>query len=72
MDRRLQMVFLNSAGRNVSISVADCRSDLQEAEVDALMNNIYNANVFDTTGGEIVGMVRAQVISREVDTIKEF
>lgn len=72
MARTLQMIFLNEEGRNVTLSVPDARSDLLPAEVEAAMTNILQRNIFLTGGGEISGLRKAQVVSRDVETLVEF
>ncbi len=66
------MIFFNEEGRNVTISVPDAREDIQAAEVEAVMENILQRNIFLTTGGEISGLNKAQVVSRDVETLVEF
>lgn len=72
MIRTLQMIFKNQEGRNVTISVPDARENLQAAEVEAAMTGILARNIFRTTGGDIVEASKAQVVSRQVDTLVEF
>ncbi len=68
----LQMIFENEDGRNVTISVPDARDDLTGPEVEAVMTGILNRNLFRSTGGDLEEMVRAQVVSRQVDILAEF
>lgn len=72
MQRTLQMVFRNADGRNTTISVADPVDPLDAEQVDAVMQLVVDRNIFDTSGGEITGKVRAQVVSRQVETIVEY
>jgi hypothetical protein len=72
MTRTLQMLFLNEEGRNVTLSVPDAREDLLPAEVETVMTNILQRNIFITAGGEISGLNKAQVVSRDVETLVEF
>ncbi len=71
MTRTLQMIFRNHENRNVTMSVSDPLEELDPLEVEAAMQAIVDANIFQTTGGDIEGWVRAQVVSREVDIISE-
>lgn len=66
------MLFLNEEGRNVTLSVPDAREDLLPAEVETVMTNILQRNIFITAGGEISGLNKAQVVSRDVETLVEF
>jgi len=72
MSETLQMIFSNTEGRNSTISVADPNPELTAVEVEAVMDSVINKNVFMTTGGELTGKVRAQVVSRTVDVLSEF
>lgn len=72
MSATLQMIFSNAEGRNSTISVTDPDPEIIAAEVEAVMDSIITKNVFQTTGGDIVGKVRAQVVSRTVDVLSEF
>lgn len=66
------MIFRNEESRNVTISVADPREDLQASEVEAVMEAILERNIFDTNGGDIASLSKAQVVSRDVEVIVEF
>lgn len=72
MTETLQMIFRNYDGRLATISVADPDSELTPAAVEAVMDSIITRNVFDTSGGDIVDKVRAQVVSRAVNVLGEF
>lgn len=66
------MIFLNEDGRNVTLSVPDARDDLEAEEVETVMSNILQRNIFLTKGGEISGLLKAQVVSRHVEILAEF
>jgi hypothetical protein len=72
MSATLQMIFSNFEGRNTTLSVLDPDSELTASEVETVMDSVITRNVFQTTGGDIVGKVRAQVVSRTVDVLGEF
>jgi len=72
MSATLQMIFSNIEGRNSTISVADPDPEITSVEVEAVMDSILTKNVFETSGGELVDKVRAQVVTRTVDLIGEF
>ncbi len=72
MSETLQMIFSNFEGRNTTISVSDPDPALTALDVEAVMNSVITRNVFQTSGGDLVGKVRAQVVSRTVDTLAEF
>ena len=66
------MIFRNDEGRNVTISVPDARNDLQPVEVETVMTNILHRHIFNTSGGDISSLNKAQVVSRDVETLVEF
>ncbi len=72
MSATLQMIFSNTDGRNNTISVADPDPETTGAEVEAVMDSVIAKNVFETSGGELVGKVRAQVVTRTVDVLGEY
>lgn len=72
MNRTLQMIFRNAENRITTMSVSDPLEELDVVDVETAMQAIVDANIFQTTGGDIESKVRAQVVSREVDVLSEF
>jgi hypothetical protein len=72
VEKTLRLIFRNAEGRAVTISVSNPLDPLNSAEVNAAMDLIINADVFQSSGGSITEKVRAEVVSREVETILEF
>jgi hypothetical protein len=62
----LQLVFGNADGRTTSITVQEPKIDLTPAEVQSAMQTIIDKNVFASTGGALVTISAARVISRDV------
>ena len=54
MKKVLDMPFVNLAGKEVLVTLANPREGLTKAEVAAVMTNIVAKNVFTSTGGEFV------------------
>jgi len=69
MAKSLEMTFQNAAGKNARISVADPRDDVDAAEVQAVMDTILARNIFNTSGGDMVKVVSATVVTRDVEVI---
>lgn len=69
MTKTLQMVFQNQAGSNVTISLPDVREDLTAENIRNVMDLIISKNIFDSTGGDLVAVMSASIISREVTEI---
>ncbi len=72
MSETLQLIFRNFDGRNTTISVSDPDPEITPLEVSNVMDSVIFRNVFQTTGGDIVDKVRAQVVSRAVNVLEEF
>lgn len=68
LSRTLELRFKNEADRTVTVRVADPREDLTAGEIKAAMEAILAADVFSSTGGDLVGLVDARLVSREVTT----
>ncbi|MDD4569473.1 MAG: DUF2922 domain-containing protein [Tepidanaerobacteraceae bacterium] len=66
MDKNLELIFKNVAGRNARISMKDPKDDLTTEEVQTLMDNIVAKDVFDSTGGALVEVVGARLIQKEI------
>lgn len=72
MSETLQMIFSNADGRNITISIADPEVDLTALEVESVMDSVITRNIFQTTGGNIISKVRAQIVARTVDILSEY
>jgi hypothetical protein len=66
VDKNLELLFRNTAGKNARISVQDPKEDLTTEEVQALLDDIVAKNVFETPGGDLVEAVGARLIQKEV------
>jgi len=71
ITQTLQMRFVTQAGNRVTISLDNPRDDLTEGEVTAVMDQIIAANVFTTSGGDLVSKDSAQIIDRTVNVLYE-
>lgn len=69
MDRSLRMVFLNEAGKNVSINITGIKDTITPEEIKALMQLIVAKNIFESTGGSLVSIMSADITAREVQEI---
>lgn len=72
MAATLQMLFRNVENRNVTISVPDALDNLDGEDVGSVMADILSRNLFHSSGGDLQERVRAQLVSRSVDTLAEF
>jgi hypothetical protein len=63
MARVLEMTFSTELGKNKTLRVIDAKDPLTGAEVAACMDNIIAKNIFTSTGGDLTGKVKAQVVT---------
>jgi len=63
MSRVLEMVFNTELGSTKTLRVTDAKDPLTPAEVIAVMDTIITKNIFSGAGGELVGKIRAQVVT---------
>ncbi|WP_422880247.1 DUF2922 domain-containing protein [Moorella sulfitireducens] len=69
MTKTLQLIFGSAAGRQVTLSMADPRDNLTEAEVRAVMQLILDKNIFTSCGGDLVTIAGARIVTRDVTDI---
>ena len=69
MNATLEMIFVNAGGSRVTLRVSNPRVDLTGGEVKNAMETIVDKDVFTSTGGSLVGIVGARIVSREVTEI---
>ncbi|AXF57594.1 DUF2922 domain-containing protein [Salicibibacter kimchii] len=67
----LQMRFRNEEGRMSTISVNNPAEDIASSEVEEVMDQILDHNVFFTSGGLLVEKVDARLVSRSVEQMYE-
>ena len=61
MTKTLEMTFKDSAGKNVMISIPNPKDGLTLAQVDTVMQDIIDKNIFVTTNGNLVDVVEAKI-----------
>ncbi|HAZ37728.1 MAG TPA: DUF2922 domain-containing protein [Clostridiaceae bacterium] len=69
MDKNLQMTFLNDAGKNFIISIPSVKDDLTSEQIKTLMELIISKKVIETSGGDLVKAIGANVVSRSVEKV---
>lgn len=70
MAKTLEMVFENTEGKNARVSMPDPREDLTPQEVKTAMDTIVAGNIFKTAGGDMVKILGARIVSREVEELE--
>jgi Protein of unknown function (DUF2922). len=66
MEYSLTMVFVNEAGDKASITFANIKPNITEAEVSAAMDVIIAKNIFFSSGGDLKTKYSAQLTERNV------
>lgn len=66
---KLEMIFLNQSGRKSKIVVDSPRTDLTQPEIQAAMQTIIDKNVFNTTGGDLVAINSARIVTTDTTDI---
>ena len=57
----LEMVYLNAAGNEVTHQLLSPKDNLTLAQVNTHMNLCISKNLFTSAGGDLVGIVRADI-----------
>ncbi len=68
-SKTLRMVFKSQAGRNVTITLDNPRSDLSSAEIEAAMDLIIARNIFTSSGGDLVSKQDIKIIDTTTDDL---
>lgn len=64
-NKKLVMIFRNSAGKNVTISIDDPKDDLTEEQIKTAMDLIVEKNVFKKNDYALVEAVEAQIVTTQ-------
>jgi hypothetical protein len=56
------MIFSSQAGRSVTLTLDNPRSDLTAAEIEATMDLVIARNIFNSSGGDLVTKQDIKVI----------
>lgn len=72
MEKTLRLIYRNAGGRAATISIANPQDELDIEEIGQAMDTLIDTDVFQTAGGSLVQKIRAEVVSRQVDTLIEF
>lgn len=69
MATRLRMSFLNSLNRTTSMSLDNPKADLTPTQVQAVMDDIIAKNIFNSSGGDLVSVKGAEVVTTTVNEL---
>ncbi|NPV27907.1 MAG: DUF2922 domain-containing protein [Firmicutes bacterium] len=66
LTERLELIFQSASGNRVTLSLIDPKDNLTADQVRTAMQTIINKNVFTSAGGDLVGIIGARLVNREV------
>lgn len=69
-ESKLQMVFLNAGNKTTRMSIDDPKEELTTKEVTEVMNNIISTGIFNSSGGDIVSIDSAKIITTQVEELE--
>lgn len=68
-EKTLALTFRNQMGNTVSMTVDNIKDDITDAEVKTAMELIIDKNIFESTGGDLVSVASAQIVTRTVQEL---
>ncbi|GAK01705.1 MULTISPECIES: DUF2922 domain-containing protein [Geomicrobium] len=71
MTTVLELRFRNQEERITTIAVPDPSPTITAEDVETSMNELIQADVFTSTGGDLVTIVDARYVTRTVETVFE-
>ena len=69
MAKRIELIFKNEIGRNVTISLDDPIDPADPVMVAQVMDQVLAEDVFVSPGGKLVTKVAARIVERNVEPI---
>jgi uncharacterized protein YggL (DUF469 family) len=70
MAKKLELIFKNELGRNVTISLDNPIEPVNPALVSQVMDQVVAENAFVSSGGSLVSKFAARIVERNVDDIQ--
>ena len=65
--KKLVMVFVTNKEKNVSLSVDNPKSSLNETQIKTAMETIVAQNIFAPNGEDLVKCVEAKIVTTKTD-----
>ncbi|MGN7387863.1 DUF2922 domain-containing protein [Sporosarcina sp. SAFN-015] len=69
MAKTLQLNFVTAAGKQTSLTVDEPRAGLTPTEVEAAMQEIIDAQVFEVDGSFLATVKGARIVERTVEDL---
>ncbi|QDP41473.1 DUF2922 domain-containing protein [Radiobacillus deserti] len=68
--KKLELKFLNTEGRTVTISLDEPVEPVDSAAINAAMDTILEQNALYSSGGDLVEKKEARIVERNVTAIE--
>lgn len=69
MEKRLDMKFIKSDGKKVTVKVNSLKDNIEDSAIDALMDYIVSKNLFNFSGENIVKKESAEIITTQTENV---
>ena len=69
MAKTLEMVFRDTMGKEVIISLPDPKDSITLAQVQAVMQDVVTRNIFVTKNGDFAQLGDARIVSRDTTVL---
>ncbi|MGO4889566.1 DUF2922 domain-containing protein [Anaerobacillus sp. MEB173] len=69
MNKRIELIFENQQGKNVTIALDDPIEPVNPAAVKLAMDTVIAQNAFTSSGGELIAKKQARIVGRSVEEI---
>ncbi|MBB5323888.1 hypothetical protein HNQ34_000980 [Anoxybacillus tepidamans] len=69
MEKSLELQFVNQQGKVVRIAIDNPVEPVNAQQVSSVMDAIIAANIFTSSGGDLVGKQGARLLQREVTEV---
>ncbi|MCT4507675.1 MAG: DUF2922 domain-containing protein [Tepidibacter sp.] len=69
MEKRLDMKFVKSDGKKVTIKVHSLKDDVEASAIDALMDYIVSKDLFKFNGEGIVKKESAEIVTTQTENV---
>ena len=66
MTKRLELIFMDAAGKTVRISLPNANEDLQGEDVQSVMQQIITLNIFAPGGYDLTQAMGARIVTTDV------
>lgn len=70
MAKKIELIFKNQEGRNVTISLDDPIDPINPLLVSQVMDEVISQGAFISTGGPLVSKFAARIVERNVSEIQ--